>query len=265
MRTVLLFVKEGLELPVEFRQLLRRTLEEKGVRILSPKAPEGAEAVLVVGGDGTFLRAAPLAWELDVPILGINFGKLGFLTEVQLEEAELALTRLAAGEFSIEERLMFRVHFHDEEFLALNEVAVLKGPLGHMIHLRVRAGGEYLTTYYGDGLIVATPTGSTAYNLSAGGPILHPRAQALVLTPICPFMLSARPLVLPSETLVEIQLISPSPEVHLVVDGSLHRELPPGGKLTVKEAERPLRLITSPTRSYFAILRDKLGWGESKI
>ncbi len=221
--------------------------------------------MLVVGGDGTFLRAAPLAYRLDIPILGINFGKLGFLTEVQLEEAELALSNLASGKFAIEERLMFEVQFQEENFLALNEVAILKGPLGHMIHLRVLAGGEYLTTYYGDGLIVATPTGSTAYNLSAGGPILHPGAKALVLTPICPFMLSARPLVLPAEMTVEIQLVSPSREVHLVVDGGLHREIPPGGRLKVRRAERPLKLITSPTRSYFAILRDKLGWGESKV
>ncbi len=265
MRGILLYPKEGLHLPEEFRRLLRRHLEEKGIRILSPENPEGAEAVLVVGGDGTFLRAAPLAYRLNVPILGINFGKLGFLTEVQLEEAELALSLLTSGRFAIEERLMLEIHFRGETFLALNEAAILKGPLGHMIHLRVLAGEEYLTTYYGDGLIVATPTGSTAYNLSAGGPILHPGARAMVLTPICPFMLSARPLVLPAEMNLEIQLVSPSQEVHLVVDGGIYREIPPGERLRVQKAERPLKLIASPTRSYFAILRDKLGWGESKV
>ncbi|HFC97019.1 MAG TPA: NAD(+)/NADH kinase [Thermosulfurimonas dismutans] len=257
----ILYLKEGLSLPPPLVDLL----EKMGIETVSPRRGEGADFVLVVGGDGTLLRAAPVAHQLDLPILGINYGKLGFLTEIQLEEAELALSRLLRGDLPQEERMLLRVNLKGEEFLALNEAAILKGPLGHMIHLRVRAGEEYLTTYYGDGLIAATPTGSTAYNLSAGGPILHPRTQALVLTPICPFMLSARPLVLPAETRVEIQLISPSPEVHLVVDGRINRELPAGGKVTIQRHPRPLKLLTSPTRSYFTILRDKLGWGESKI
>ncbi|QJA06389.1 NAD(+)/NADH kinase [Thermosulfurimonas marina] len=264
MKRVLLYPKEGLKLPPDLEGLLEGRFREAGIELTRKPSPP-PDLVLVIGGDGTLLRAAPLAWKLDVPILGINFGKLGFLTEVSLEEVELALERLLEGEFRTEARLMLEVRYGEETFQALNEAAILKGPLGHMIHLRVTVSGEYLTTYYGDGLLVATPTGSTAYNLSAGGPILHPATEALVLTPICPFMLSARPLVLPAETEITVQLISPSPEVHLVVDGGHHRVLGPGQSVHLRRSERPLKLITSPTRSYFAILRDKLGWGESKV
>ncbi|RUM88598.1 MAG: hypothetical protein DSZ24_03265 [Thermodesulfatator sp.] len=264
MQRVLLYLKEGLKLPPDLEDLLERCFAQAGVELTSKPTPP-LDLVLVIGGDGTLLRAAPLAWKLDVPILGIHFGKLGFLTEVELEEAELALQHLLRGEFRTEARLMLEVHYRGEQFQALNEAAILKGPLGHMIHLRVTASGEYLTTYYGDGLLVATPTGSTAYNLSAGGPILHPATEALVLTPICPFMLSARPLVLPAETEICVELLSSSPQVHLVVDGGYHRVLEPGEGVYLRRAARPLKLITSPTRSYFAILRDKLGWGQSKL
>ncbi len=265
MKRIILYQKEDLHLPEALKEALQKELQARGVELVGPENPEGAEAIVVLGGDGTLLRAAPLAYQLDIPLLGINLGRLGFLTEVSAEEAALAFSALLSGKLRVEERLIFEVEHREEKFHALNEIAVLKGPLGHMIYLAVTAEGEYLTTYYGDGLIVATPTGSTAYNLSAGGPILHPRTPALVLTPICPFMLSARPLVLPSEAEIEIRLASPSQEVHLLIDGRVNRILLPEERVKLRKAERPLKLLASPTRSYFEILRTKLGWGESKL
>jgi len=265
MKRIIIYQKEGLEIPEALKKALRKSLFEKGVEIVGPENPEGAEAIVVLGGDGTFLRATPLAYRLDLPLLGINLGRLGFLTEVSLEEAELALSALVAGKLQIEKRLLLEVEHQREVFYVLNEVAVLKGPLGRMIHLSVFAQREYLTTYYGDGLIVATPTGSTAYNLSAGGPIIHPQTSAVVLTPVCPFMLSARPLVLPSEMEIEIELASPSPEVHILLDGNLNLILEPHERFKIKKAKRFLKLLTSPTRSYFEILRTKLGWGKIKL
>ncbi len=244
------------------REILN-AFQKAGAHLVS--SPKEADYLVVVGGDGTLLRAVPVAYQWDLPIVGINLGRLGFITEVAPSEVETLLEKLLSGEVEVEERMAFEVVHEDEWFCCLNEVAVLKGPLGHMIRLTVRADGAYLTTYYGDGLLVSTPTGSTAYNLSAGGPIIHPKTEALVITPICPFMLSARPLVLPSNLSLEVTLSSPSQEVHLLVDGRINRILAPERSLFIKKAERPIKLVTSPTRNYFDILRNKLGWGESKL
>ncbi len=265
MKKVVLIIKEGLKLPAPLEKVLEEELSGHGIKIVGPEEAEGAQALIVLGGDGTLLHAAPLAYRLDLPLLGINLGRLGFLTEISVWEAPQALSALREGRLREEKRLVLEVKHPEGTYQALNEVAILKGPLGHMIHLRVIAQREYLTTYYGDGLIIATPTGSTAYNLSAGGPIICPETEAIVLTPICPFMLNARPLVLPASVELEVILTSPSPEVHILLDGRRNLSLAPGEPFTICRAPRPLRLLTFPTRSYFEILRNKLGWGESKV
>ena len=261
-----LVVKQGCTVPPPIQEALEKCLRRRGIKVVTDFAAESdLLAILVLGGDGTFLRSAPLAYALDIPLLGINLGRLGFLTETTVEEACEALAALVRGQCRIEERLLLQVEFAGETFYALNEAAIIKGPLGHMIHLRVLVEEKELTIYHGDGLIIATPTGSTAYNLSAGGPIVYPTSQVVILTPICPFMLSARPIVIPAGKPLRVELLSRNEEVHLIIDGYINKTLRAGEDIILRQAPRPLKVVKSPVRDYFEILRTKLGWAELKI
>ncbi len=263
---ILLFLKEGCVIPPIIEDAINVCLRKRGLEITS-NLEDGQEikAILVLGGDGTLLRAAPIAYKLDVPLLGINLGHLGFLTEVTITEVYTVLQSLAENKYQIEERLLLQVEYRGEKFYALNEAAIIKGPLGHMIHIQVNVDECELTIYHGDGLIVSTPTGSTAYNLSAGGPIIHPHSQVFVLTPICPFMLSVRPLVIPADLSLNAKLISKAEDVHLILDGYINKTLSLGETIYFHRAPRFLKLIKSPFRDYFEILRTKLGWAEIKV
>ncbi len=265
MPKILLVTRKETRLPTGLKDCLDEIAGRYGFALTEDPEERDIKAIVVLGGDGTLLRSAPLAYRLDVPLLGINLGRLGFLTEITQEEACEAFESLVQGRFEIEARLLLEVKLKDESFLALNEAAILKGPLGHMIHLRVDVRGKLLTFYHGDGLIIATPTGSTAYNLSAGGPIVYPTSEVVILTPICPFMLSARPVVIPASFRLEATLGAEAEEVHLIVDGYINRPFFYGEKVIVRQAPRPLKLIRSPHRDYFGILRAKLGWGHSKL
>ncbi len=262
---ILLFLKEGCLIPPIIKEAIDICLRKHSLKITSDLGDEqDVKAILVLGGDGTLLRAAPLAYRLDVPLLGINLGHLGFLTEVATTEAYTAFQALAEDRYQIEERLLLQVEYRGEKFYALNEAAIIKGPLGHMIHIQVNVHKHELTIYHGDGLIVSTPTGSTAYNLSAGGPIVHPQSQVFVITPICPFMLSVRPLVIPADISLKAKLISKTEDVHLILDGYINKTLSSGEIVHLCRAPRTLKLIKSPLRDYFEILRTKLGWAETK-
>ncbi|NPA48518.1 MAG: NAD(+)/NADH kinase [Thermodesulfobacteria bacterium] len=266
MPAILLIVKHRASLPDRIKDALKRQFLDRGIDIVhQPEEAEELIGIVVLGGDGTLLRSAPLAYRLDVPLLGVNLGKLGFLTEVTEEEAEKAFEDLALGRAAIEERLLLEVQHGEETFLALNEAAILKGPLGHMIHIRVNYGARLLSIYHGDGLIISTPTGSTAYNLSAGGPIVHPQCDAIILTPICPFMLSARPIVISPQEELRASLLYKAQEVHLIVDGYVNRTLSLEEEVVIKKAPGALKLVRSPTRDYFEILRAKLGWAARNV
>lgn len=262
---ILLITRKKIPVPQDLEQAFRRISRAYGFEITTDPQVQGLYAIVVLGGDGTLLRSAPLAYNYDVPLLGINLGRLGFLTEVTLDEAVQAFEELVRGDFQVEERLLLQVGHKQENFLVLNEAAILKGPFGHMIHIKVEAGGNLLTIYHGDGLIISTPTGSTAYNLSAGGPIVYPTCRSVILTPICPFMLSARPVVIPAELSLEASLGREAEEVHLILDGYINRPLSFGETISFRPAPRPLKLVKSPTRDYFGILRAKLGWGHTKF
>jgi NAD+ kinase len=226
--------------------------------------------VVVLGGDGTLLSMADCigAAGSDIPILGVNFGSLGFLTEVTLPELYPSLEAALAGHAPIEERIMLRsttlrnsAPFADH--IALNDVVVTKGARSRMIDLSVWVGDEFVTRVKADGLIVATPTGSTAYNLAAGGPIIHPTLDALLLTPIAPHTLTNRPIVIPASSPVRVQpLVEERDEVYVTFDGQAGFELRAGDEIRICRAERTLRLIRPSTRSYFEVLREKLKWGE---
>ncbi len=262
-----IIVKHGAELPKRVGESLVRCLIGKGVRVTEGRVDPDSDALVVLGGDGTLLHVASQAYKKNIPLLGINLGGLGFLTEIHLDEMESALDALISGSFQLDRRMMLKVLVKDQgeekqrEYYALNEMVISKGPLAKIIKIPTWVDGAFLTTYRGDGLIVSTPTGSTAYNLSAGGPIVHPNLEALILTPICPFALGARPLILPGTVLLEINFPEDFEEdVSIVVDGQEGHQIRQGQRIFLERAPGYLQLIKSPSRDYFTILREKLGW-----
>lgn len=232
--------------------------------------PLQCDLVVVLGGDGTLIGMAGRIAQAqrDIPILGVNFGSLGFLTEITLPELYPSLQSVLDGSAQIEERMMLRSRtlrrgqVHTER-LALNDVVITKGPLSRIIDLSVAVGDQPAMRVRADGLIVASPTGSTAYNLAAGGPILHPAVDALLVTPIAPHMLTNRPIVIPGSSTVRVRpAMNGNDEVFVTIDGQFGHPLQADDEIVIVRAERPFRLIRSATRSYFEILREKLKWSQ---
>ena len=226
--------------------------------------------VLVLGGDGTLLSMADCIGRarVNVPILGVNFGSLGFLTEVTLPELYPALEAALAGRTHVEERLMLHATISrggaaETTEIAVNDVVINKGPRSRLIDLEISIGDGLVTRVRADGLIIATPTGSTAYNLAAGGPIVQPSVDALVLTPIAPHTLTNRPIVIPSSSTVRVKpMMDERDEVFVTFDGQAGCELHAGDEINVCRAREPMRLVRPATRSYFEVLREKLNWGK---
>jgi NAD+ kinase len=235
-----------------------------------PALVTAVDLVVVLGGDGTLLSMADCiaAADVDVPILGVNFGRLGFLTEVRLAELYPALEAALEGRARVEERLMLRSTTIRSgvplpEHMTLNDVVVTKAAQSRMIELEVSVGDEFVTRVKADGLIIATPTGSTAYNLAAGGPIVQPGMNALVLTPIAPHMLTNRPIVIPSLSPVRVlPVMGDRDKVYVTFDGQDGYELEAGDEVRICCAPRRLKLLHPSSRSYFEVLREKLKWNE---
>jgi NAD+ kinase len=231
------------------------------------------DMIVVLGGDGTLLSVADsiAGAGKSIPILGVNFGSLGFLTEVTLPELYTSLETVLLGKARVEERMMLastvrRTHETFAAHVALNDVVITKTARARMIDLSVSVGDEFVTRVRADGLIVATPTGSTAYNLAAGGPIVEPSVDALVLTPIAPHTLTNRPIIIPASSTVRVQPHMDSrDEVFVTFDGQAGFQLEAGDEISICRAERTLRLIRPSTRSYFEVLRQKLKWGEAIV
>jgi len=231
--------------------------------------PSVVDLVLVLGGDGTLLGMAGRigAARRDIPILGVNFGHLGFLTEITYPQLYPTLKGALEGTVAADECMMLRClvargnQVIAERFV-LNDVVITRGALSRIIELSVSVGGQFVATFRGDGVLVATPTGSTAYNLSAGGPIVHPEVDAFVLTPIAPHMLSNRPVVIPGSAAVDLQPLvgGVHQEVFLLLDGQSGFQLVPGDIVTVARGPQPARIIRAPGRSYYDVLRQKLKW-----
>jgi NAD+ kinase len=236
-----------------------------GARAVSTDELGGAiDALVVLGGDGTFLYGASLVGDHGVPLFGVNLGSLGFITHYARGEAAGALAEACKGKLPIEERLRLAVTVSSSagelaRRSAVNDAVLTQRALARLLDLEASLDGAAIATYKADGLIVSTPTGSTAYTLAAGGPILTPDVQALALTPICPHTLTHRPLVLPPDARLRIRNVSGGP-VTLTVDGQWGHELADGTWIDVRKADRPLRLFRSPT-PFFGILRQKLSWG----
>lgn len=232
-----------------------------------PEVVAQADLVVVLGGDGTLLAIARLVGAREVPILGVNLGGLGFLTEITLDELFPTLEAVLKGQFAVRRRLtlMARVRRGGEviaSFEALNDAVITKTAMSRIVDLETHVNGEYVTTFRADGLIVSTPTGSTAYCLAAGGPIIYPTLPALVIIPICPHTLTNRPLVVPDSSQVEVMQGSPGGQVSLTVDGQVGMDLQHRDVVSVQRSARTIALVRSSKLNYFELLRAKLKWGE---
>jgi NAD+ kinase len=232
-----------------------------------PPLPGETEVIIVFGGDGTLLSAARHYGQQGTPILGVNVGGLGFITAINLEKLYPILERVLRYDFQVEERMQLTgtVIRQGEIFCqqsVLNDVVINKGAMARIVELKTYIDNEYLTTYRADGLIVCTPTGSTAYSLGAGGPIVFPTLQAVTLIPICPFTLTNRPLILPDTFTVSVALDERSRDVFLTFDGQVGFALQPQDIVEIKKGPGVIRLVKSPYKNYFEILRTKLRWGE---
>jgi NAD+ kinase len=226
-----------------------------------------ADLIISLGGDGTLLNIAPLVERPEVPILGVNLGALGFITEVAVDELEPVLSKTLSGDYEVEKRMTLEVRVlgkngRAHKFRVLNDVVIAKGARSRIIDLETYVGKDYLCTYRADGLIISTPTGSTAYSLAAAGPILEPTLGAIVLAPICPHTLTHRPIVVPSNAVIRVTLRSFGDTVILIPDGQPGIRLNNGDRVEARDYGLPVSLIKLPSRSYYEILREKLKWGE---
>lgn len=224
-----------------------------------------ADMVIAFGGDGTILRAAGLAARAGVPILGVNLGGFGFLAELSTADLPSALPDLVAGRYELDERMMLQAEadrIDADALLALNDVVVTTRGVARVLRLRVLVNGEHLASYPADGVIVATPTGSTAYSLSAGGPILHPKVDAVVITPISPHTFNARSVVVDRNDTVDVELTVPSQDATVTVDGRVGLPIGETWRVRVRRARQTTRFIRLRSSSFYSILRTKLAWGE---
>lgn len=228
---------------------------------------EECDILLSFGGDGTLLQTAHVAGKHGTPILGVNLGRLGFLTKIEVSEVQEAVRRIEQGAYTLAKRMGLSVELPGIEGShpqwALNDVVIAKTGSASMIGVEAEVDGVYLNTYRGDGLIVTTPTGSTAYSLSADGPIIEPASRVVMLTPIAPHTLTARPIVLPDSAIITIRVMTPTPYL-VAIDGQSMVVNEPDLEISVKRAEHSVQLVTFPDRNYFSILRDKLKWGEER-
>ncbi len=231
-----------------------------------PEMFERAAAIAVLGGDGTFLATARLAGAREIPVVGVNLGGLGFLTEIMLDEIEESLAAVLAGRAPVERRGMLeatveRMGGGRESFQALNDAVLSRGSLGRTVDIEVRIDGSLLGRFSADGLIVATPTGSTAYNLSAGGPAVHPSVRVHLLSAICPHTLSVRPVVVDDAARLEFRLGPPRDELLLTLDGQETVRLGPEDRVVVTRSPHQALMARSPRHDFYDLLRTKLGWG----
>jgi NAD+ kinase len=268
--------------PAEILKELLPYFKKKGINIFPDKQAaaclgiagydkdditDRSDLIMVLGGDGTMLSAARKAGKKGIPILGINLGSLGFITEVKKTEIIQMMDSILCGDYNIEERIMLNVSVlrageKVSESTVLNDAVINKGALARIIDIETYVNGLYVTTYKADGLIVSTPTGSTAYSLSAGGPILYPTLGCITLTPICPHTLTNRPVVLPDSVKVLLRLKADDEDVFLTLDGQTGFPLQKDDAIDITKSPHVTKLVTSSERDYFMLIRSKLKWGE---
>jgi NAD+ kinase len=261
--------QRGLEL-VGGPQIERERIEHETGCAVSQVEPDklasSVDLMLVLGGDGTMIATARLVGDEEVPVLGVNYGGLGYLTEFRIEELYDSLEMILAGNYRLDKRVMLDVELHRSNALVannrvLNDVVINKSALARIIEIETYLNTQFVSSFRADGLIVSTPTGSTAYNLSAGGPVIFPSMNAVVITPICPFTLSNRPLVVPDDAVIELFLKTDSEDVALTLDGQVGFPLNFDDRVLIRKSRTTFNLIQPSNRNYFDVLRDKLRWG----
>ena len=234
------------------------------------KPPKDLFCVFVLGGDGTFLSAVRWVGDREIPLLGVKFGDLGFLAEIAEENLFEAADRVLKGEFKISPRMRLDVQVLRKgkalvRETVLNDIVINRGALARLANIITHINGHYLTTFRADGLIIATPTGSTAYSLAAGGPVVHPKVPGLIITPICPFTLTNRPLIVPDEVEITLRLDKGSSDIVLTLDGQTGLNITDKDVITVRRSDHPLNLILLPDRHYFDVLKAKLRWSGGRV
>ncbi|NLW24310.1 MAG: NAD(+)/NADH kinase [Clostridia bacterium] len=264
--------------PIQLGKEIIEWLEKKKIQVLAPEEDarflginakshkefcQESDVILVLGGDGTFLRAARYTAGYEKPILGVNLGFLGFLTEIEVGEVYFYLEKMLQGDYSVEERMMLyaRVRRNNhwvDSFHALNDFVINKGSFARLITLDVFLDDDFVASYSSDGVIIATPTGSTAYSLSAGGPIIHPSLDVGIITPICPHSLYARPIIICPEKIIKVQVRAVHADAMLTVDGQYGFKLENGDEVWIEKAHFPTRLIRVKERDFFQVMREKL-------
>lgn len=267
-----IIIKQGSAKPRKIAKEIISWLEAKGIRTAVDTVDKDLDILIILGGDGTLLHVADKASRYEIPVMGINLGGLGFLTAVASKERFEALELLLAGKMLVEKRILLKTRLIENTRTgrsakkyqyALNDIVISKGDIDQIIEMSTWSNREFITTYRADGLIFSTPTGSTAYNLSSGGPIVQPKLPCILVTPICPFMLESRPILLSPEVTLTTQLTGKADNVKVIVDGRFAWNMTENSQLEVKTARKPLRLINMPQKGYFEILRNKLNWGGS--
>lgn len=280
--TVAITSRMKLEKHVKVFERVVKYLEEKGKKVFLEERVQKllsdnkhkqfipgdtkVDLIIVMGGDGTILRVLSQMKEIDTPFFGINMGHLGFLSEIPPLEVRKTLDKIFAGKYTVDRRMMLKAELFRNgkklrQFHALNEVAIAQGTLSRLITLKTKIDGMKLATFKADGLLVATPTGSTAYSLSAGGPIVHPYLHAFILTPISPHSFNQKPVVLPDDKKIEITVNSDYPAINLTIDGQQNVKVKNGDVVKIKK-NGVAEFLRLPTEHYFMNLRNKLGWGE---
>ncbi len=253
--------------------VLRKEGLPSGLKVTGKKisvAPNDLLCIFVLGGDGTFLSAVRWIGDQPIPILGVKFGEVGFLAEIAEDKLFSVAEKIINQQFETTPRMRLQVELNrrGEVFVqetVLNDVVINKGALARLAHIRTYIDGQYLTTYKADGLIVATPTGSTAYSLAAGGPILHPGVPAIIMTPISPFTLTNRPLIIPDSACITIRLEEKSEDIMLTFDGQAGLEISEMDTIIVRKGKHPINLITMPDQEYFDVLKAKLRWSGGRV
>jgi NAD+ kinase len=252
---------------IEPLEQLRAHLTKAGVTLLAGEEVDNADLVMAIGGDGTMIYASRLTRESGTPILGINRGRLGFLADVTPEEMLTSVDHVLQGNYTTDSRLLLKACLlrssgDQEVAFALNDVVLQRRETGRMVDFETRIAGQYVNTHSGDGLVVATPTGSTAYALSCGGPIIEPQLDAVVVVPICPHTLTDRPIVIAADQSVEVSLLQrDDTKAEITVDGFSMGDIRPGDKLQISAANDRVTLVHPPGYDFYGILRSKLFWG----
>lgn len=234
--------------------------------IPNEELPQRVDLILVLGGDGTMIATARMLGDCEVPVIGVNYGGLGYLAEFRIDELFTALESILAGDYKLEKRLMLAVELRRGDELVtrnrvLNDVVMNKSALARIIQIDTYLNDQFVNSFRADGLIVSTPTGSTAYNLSAGGPIIFPTMNAVVITPICPFTLSNRPIVVPDDSVIEVRLMTEKEDVALTLDGQVGFPIQARDRVVIRKSNTTFNLVQPKNRNYFDLLRDKLRWG----